>query len=202
MLALVVTIAVVLGVLVALLAVPVVLAVDAERVDRLETRWRGLWLFGLVDIPLSGGRRARPAPTRADAARAAGRFHRARERGTGLRMGVAVLRTRGFLPRVVRLIADVFRRVTLERFHLRAAVGFDNPADAGVFYGILSPLLVMADVRGLDVHCSPMFLESGVRGVVGATVQVRPLSVVATMIAFLFSPPVFRAMGSAWRARK
>lgn len=202
MLALAVTIAAVLAVLVALLAVPVVLAVDAERVDKLEARWRGLWLFGLVDIRLSGGQNAPSAPERSDAARAAGWFRRAKERGTGLRMGVAVLRTRGFLQRVVRLVSDLLRQVKLERFHLRADFGFDNPADTGVFYGMLWPLLVMADVRGLDVHCSPMFLKSGVKGIIGATVQVRPLSVVATVTAFLFSRPVFRAAGSAWRARK
>ena len=72
----------------------------------------------------------------------------------------------------------------------------------GVAYGLLSPWLVMASVRGYDIECRPMFLESGLQGVVQASVQVRPLSVVGALVSFAFSPPVLRAARSAWRARK
>jgi hypothetical protein len=116
-------------------------------------------------------------------------------------MGFAVVRTRGLFQQVARLVSDLLRQVKLERSYLKAQFGFDDPADTGVFYGMLSPLLVMAELRGLEVHCSPMFLESGVKGTLGARVHVRPLSVVATVAAFLLSPPVFRAARSAWRAR-
>ena len=62
MLAVVTAIAVLFALVVALLAVPVVLVIDAERVDTLEARWRVRWLFGLVDVPSS--RVARPSPHR------------------------------------------------------------------------------------------------------------------------------------------
>ena len=202
MLALAVVITALLAVLVALLAVPVVLTVDAERVDKLKAAWRVRWLFGLVDIRSSGGPPAPTAQKRSDPSIPVGASRRPDERGPRLRMGVAVLRTRGLFRRVVRFASGLLRQVTLERFRLRAEFGFDNPADTGVLYGMLSPLLVMADARGLDVHCRPMFLESGVKGAFGATVHVRPLSAVATVAAFLLSPPVLRAAGSAWRARK
>jgi hypothetical protein len=117
-------------------------------------------------------------------------------------MAVAVLRTRGLPHRVGRLLAAARRQVTLERFHLEMMFGFENPADTGIVFGCLSPLLVMADVRGLDVHCRPMFLEPGVRGVFQATIRVRPLAVIGTVVAFLLSPPAFRAAVAAWRARK
>jgi hypothetical protein len=47
-----------------------------------------------------------------------------------------------------------------------------------------------------------MFLDSGLQGHLRATMQVRPLSLVAALVAFLLSPPAIRAMGSAWQARK
>ena len=201
MLAIAVTVAALIACFLALLAVPVVLAVDVERADALEARWRLLWLFGLVVIDSTTGESAPPRPTRPDEAKSARKVHRAKRSGGGLRMGLAVLRTHGLFHQVGRLVTRLLRQLKLQRLHLQADFGFDDPSDTGMVYGMLSPLLVMADVRGFDVHCRPMFLEAGVKGVLGATVQVRPLSVAATVLAFCVSPPVFRAAASAWRAR-
>jgi Protein of unknown function (DUF2953) len=200
MLAVAPTIVVLLALLVALLAVPVVLVIDAERADTLEATWRVRWLFGLVDVRSSQRRPARPS------SEPSGDAPRAREsasgRRRGARMGIAALRTPGVLRQVARLASALFRQTKLDELQLRAAFGFDDPADTGVVYGFLSPLLAIAATRRLNVDCRPMFLESGLRGVLNATVHVRPLSVVGALVAFLLSPPVIRAMGSAWQARK
>jgi hypothetical protein len=113
-----------------------------------------------------------------------------------------LLQTRGLLPRAVRFLGSALRQVRLERCCADIMFGFDNPADTGFVYGCLSPVLVMAEVRGLDVHCRPMFMESGVRGDVNATIRVRPLAVLGAIAAFLLSPPVLRAATAAWRARQ
>ena len=198
MLALVAVFAALIVLMVAMLAVPLVLFIEAERTDTLKVRWRLFWLFGPVK-PRSRNRSARPAPDRAGAGPADTPKKR---RARGRRMAVAVLRTRGLFERVVRLALALLRRVTLERLQLDTMFGFENPADTGFVYGCLSPVLVMADVRGLNIRCRPMFLESGVRGALRATIRVRPLLVVGPMVAFLVSPPVFRAARVAWRTRK
>ena len=200
MLAVATAIAVLLALVLALLAVPVVLIVDAGRDDRLEARWRVRWLFSLVDVRWSRGRPSPAAPGPSDAARparktAAGRWRRAR-------MGIAALRTRGLPGRLGRLAWALLRRAKLEEFQVRTAFGFDNPAETGVVYGLLSPLLMVASARGLDLECRPMFEESGLRGSFIAKVHVRPLSVAGSLVAFLASPSVIRAAGAAWRARK
>jgi hypothetical protein len=200
MLAVAAALAVLLALVVAALAVPVVLVFDAERVETLHARWRVRWLFGLVDVRSARERPAVPEPERPGAAKPARTPARRRKRGA--RMAIAVLRTRGLLRRVGRLAVALGRQVKLEQFHLRTAFGFDDPADTGIVYGCLSPWLVMASVRGWNVECRPMFLESGLRGTAGGTVQVRPLSVAGALVAFLLSPPVVRAARSAWRARK
>jgi hypothetical protein len=198
MVALVAVLAALIALIVAMLAVPLVLVVEAERTDQLQVRWRLFWLFGLVK-PRSRHQSAPSAPDRADASPAATPKKR---RARGRRMAVAVLRTRGLFARVVRLALALLRRVKLERLQLDTMFGFENPADTGFVYGCLSPVLVMADVRGLNIRCRPMFLESGVRGAFRATIRVRPLLVVGPMVAFLVSPPVFRAARVAWRTRK
>ena len=81
-------------------------------------------------------------------------------------MGIAALRTRGLPGRVGRLALALLRRAKLEEFHVRTAFGFDNPADTGVVYGLLSPLLMLATARGLNLECRPMFEEAGLRGAV------------------------------------
>ena len=199
MLALVAALAAPIVLLVAMLAVPLVLFIEAERMDKLKVRWRLFWLFGLVK-PRSRNRSAAPsAPERADARPA---HTPKKRRGRGRRMAVAVLRTRGLFERVVQLALALLRQVTLERLQLDTMFGFENPADTGFVYGCLSPMLVMANLRGLNIRCRPMFLESGVRGAFRATIRVRPLLVVAPIVAFLVSPPVFRAARAAWRTRK
>jgi hypothetical protein len=119
-----------------------------------------------------------------------------------MRMALAVLRTRGVARRVVRVTSRVLRRVTLDDLRLHTAFGFDNPADTGVVYGVLAPWLVLAEQRGLNVECRPMFLESGLRGALHATIHIRPLAVLGTLLAFVLSRPVLRAVRSAWRVRK
>lgn len=200
MLAVVTATAVLLGLVVALLAVPVVLVIDAERGDTLEARWRLRWLFGLVDVRSSRGR----PPVSASEPSHAGRIPRksVHKRRRGARMGIAALRTRGLLQRVGRLVFALRQRVKFEECYLRLAFGFDDPADTGVVYGFLSPLLVMARMRGLNVECGPMFLESGLRGAFRGMVQVRPLSVVGALAGFLLSRPVIRAVRAARRVRK
>ena len=198
MLATAATAAAVVVLLIIVMAVPLALVIEAERADALTARWRVRWLFGLVDVASR-----RPGPARAardSSARPAPRSPKDGRRRT--RMGIALLRTRGLTRRARRTALALFRRIRVRELQVRAAFGFDDPADTGIVYGCLSPLMSIAHARGLDVECRPMFVESGLRGVVRATVQVRPLAVMSSLVAFLLSPPALRAMVSVWRARK
>ena len=195
-----VTLATLLALFVGVLAVPLLLAVDAERAETLEARWRVRWLFGLVDVGASQRRPIPVGPKRPSTAKPPHRASRARRRGS--RIGLAVLGTRGLLRRILRLAVTLLRQMRLIRLHVHAAVGFDNPADTGFFYGAISPLLAVADARGLDVHCRPMFPDAGVKWVLRATLRVRPLAVGGSVVTFLLSPPVLRAGLAAWRVRR
>jgi hypothetical protein len=191
-----ITSAALLAAIVGLLAVPVVLVIDAERGETVNAQWHASWLFGLVRFHARSSRQttSKLAPggrqTRAPGSRKGGR-----------RVGIAVWRTRGLVRRVVQLAITMCRRVTIERFCADVAFGFENPADTGFVYGCLSPLFMLASTHGLDLRCEPMFLGSGVTGVCGVTIRMRPLLVVGTVVSFLMSPPVIRALAAAWRVR-
>ena len=200
MFAIAATIAVLFALFVALLAVPVMLVIDAERVETLKTRWQIRWLFGLVDLRLPRDRPS-PRPSGPSDVSSPARVTPRSRKGKA-RMAIAVLRTRGLLRQVRRLSSALVRHVRLEELRLKTAFGFDSPADTGVVYGVLAPLLVLAERRGVNVECRPMFLESGLRGALRATIHVRPLAVAGALLTFFFSGPVLRAVRSAWRARK
>ena len=190
----------VVALIVALLAVPVMLTLDAQRVETFEANWRVRWLFGLVDARSTRQRRKRSLPARPEAL-ASGKIS-AGERRRGGRMGIAVVRTCGSLRRTARLVVTLFRQVRFEEICVHTMFGLEDPADTGMVYGFLTPVLAAARARRLDVDCRPMFTETGWKGSVRATIRVRPLSLLAVLAVFLVSPPVIRALEVAWHSRK
>ncbi len=188
-----------IALVVALLAVPIVLALEAEREDILRTSWRLRWLSGVVDIRSSRARDTASPSDGGDAAKPASTPARTQRRR--LRMAIAVIRTRGLLRPVRHLAAALLRKVKFQAFDLHTVFGLDDPADTGIAYGFLVPVLVMARTHGLNIECRPTFLETGLRGTCHVALRVRPISVVGAVVAFLTSPAVIRAAVAAWRAR-
>ena len=185
--------------IVAVLAIPVQLDVHAELTDRPHARVRLRWLFGLLNVRL-GGRRSRvqapPAEAVAIKNGLAGPNAR-KPSGRGRRL-IAALETRGVMARVVLFVHDLFGLVRVQNFVLRARYGFDDPADTGQLYGALAPVLVLASVKEVDLICTPDFAQQSVEGTCSGIISVRPLSVAGVIVAFLCSPPVWRAAIS-WR---
>ena len=193
-------------VVMALLAAPASLAVHVERTDRFRTRWRVRGLFGLVDTDLGRKQRSRPERTRRSTKTKKPRRAALERSLSKLRRGPAValalVRTEGFVWRIVRLVKDLGQRVSYHDVHAHVDFGLDDPADTGRLYGALAPFLVAATTRGFDVRCRPDFEGSGLRGSCGARIQMRPLSMMSVLVKFLCSPSVLRGVRAAWAARR
>jgi hypothetical protein len=172
-------------VIVAALAIPVQLDVSAEWTDRLRGHVRLRWWFAVIDLQGPGAAKSRPPRPTPPAT------------GRG-RAALAALRTQGLISRVLGLVRDLLRQIHVRHFQLRARYGLGDPADTGQLCGTLAPVLALASARGLDVQCLPEFTEVALDGSCNGTILVRPLSVVAVVIAFLCSPPVWRA-ARTWR---
>lgn len=181
---------VVLGI-VAVLAIPVQLEVSAELTDRWRGHARLRWWFAVVNLGSRTTVAKKPAPAVAKPKPTAARPGRGQA-------ALAVIRSPGFVTRVVRLGRDLVTRVHVRRFQMRARYGLGDPADTGQLCGTLAPLMAMASARGIDVQCLPEFGDAVLDGACSGTIAVRPLSVLAVIIAFLSSPPAWRA-ARAWR---
>jgi len=180
----------VLVILVAL-AVPVQLDVSAELTDRLRGRVRLRWWFASVALGSRKTVASKPAA-------AATRTKSAATRPGRGRAALAAITSPGFVTRVKRLVLDLLGRIHVRHFRLRARYGLGDPADTGQLCGTLAPVLALTSARGLDVRCLPEFGDAVLDGSCSGTIAVRPLSVLAVIIAFLCSPALWRAIG-AWR---
>lgn len=180
-----------------LLIAPVSVAFDLERSTHLRATWRVRWLFGLVRVT-----RTRPRPRPPNSSRPGPRPDDGRQRWPQWRPSLSggsvgrmaeFARTPGLASRVVRLLLDLIRHVTIKDAYAYGALGLEDPADTGELYGVLSPLLVTASVAGVDVRCRPDFEQPGLRGSCGGRLRVRPVAVLWSCFRFLCSAPVLRS---------
>jgi hypothetical protein len=191
-----VAIALLLLLAVGLLAVPVGIEVDAEKRRSPAVRWRVSWFFGLVTVAptrrTAGRSGARRRPER-DSEKRRRRLTTRRSRGPSARRVLAACRTPGFLARLARLLPDLVRAVRWERAAVELEFGLDDPSDTGTVYGVLVPVLLLAESRGYAVCCRPRFDEACLEGSASLAVRITPLRLVATVLAFVFSGPTLRA---------
>jgi hypothetical protein len=183
-----------------LLVVPVNL-VYALRKDEV---WRGriivYWMFGLIRVRVRPGRRK--------AARSSKRRGRRRKMIVSGTRGVvrrrrtvfAVLRTRGLLRGLFHLLRDVLRSLKPRRLRVEFVIGLEDPADTGRLAGVLAPLRLLFGKQTLgresnvSIDVTPDFSGPRLQGYSCASVQFVPLKLIAIVIGFLFSAPVFRAV--------
>lgn len=199
LLAVAVAVAVVI-LIVAALAIPLSLDVDIDLADRLRVEARLRWLFDLVRIPLHRGPEPARPPTAATRARHA-RARHADGRPSRRPPVLAILSTRGLAGRMHRLLQDMRGAIRVRRMVIRARFGFDDPADTGRACGAVLPLAALGVANGMDIRCTPDFAHAILRGHCAGTVSVTPLRIVAAIVSFIASPPVWRA-ARMWRRRR
>lgn len=183
--------------LLALLAVPVDVALEANRRERFASRVRVRWLFGLVSLPTPAGRGkpGRERKVRKKKKRKPGR------RARGARRALAVMESPGFARRVVRLGRDLLARVRPRRMALTLRFGADNPADTGRLWGVVGPATALLPVpAGADVTIAPEFAEAAFELDGAFEARIVPAAVLFTLFAFLLAPATLRAAFAAVRA--
>lgn len=188
-----------LALFVGLLAIPVHLVYALRKDDDWMGRARLYWMFGLVRIRL---RRRRGALARRQrwqrrwrTARALrGRAYRHRRRLA------ALLRSPGFLTRLVRFLLDLFRATRPRRFRTRLVIGMEDPADTGYLAAVLGPLRLLlarrgaAEPRAVSVEITPDFSGARLQGYSCASLGFIPLRLMGLCIGFALSPVVLRAL--------
>lgn len=181
-----------------LLWTPIDLDLDASRDPKLQMRFRVSWLFGLVTKELQPGDVGpERAPEETTAVTAATPTKNRAPQG-GLSRAYRVMRSRGFLPGVVRLFRRIVTGIELRRAELRARAGFDDPADTGRLLAVLFPLShYLQSASPFDVEIEPDFASEVFFFRLRGAVRVVPSRIVGPVVIFALSPTTVRAVLAA-----
>lgn len=202
-------VAVLLSVLV-LLAVPVTISFSVVRREAFSGRITFGWLFGLLRItpslPTGGERRsrkrkpARTPPEPDDPAVEAPRKPTRETSRTPAKRFLRVLKSRGFLRGVLRLLRDLARRVRFVSLHVAGRIGLDDPCDTGRLWGsICAATGFLHGTKRVMFQVEPDFNEAVLELDGRGEIRIIPVTLLLPTARFVFSPATLRA---AWAASR
>lgn len=183
----------------AVLAIPVAIVGVLKRDTEWQGRLRVYWLFGLVRIRLrpTALRRRRTTPHRRRR-----RSSRAGQRRAQTGKLVRLLRSPGFLRRLLRLFRDLVRATRPRRLRVRLVIGMSDPADTGYIAALLAPLRPLPtppigrEPSTVSIEISPDFSGPRLQGYSCASLRFTPVRMIGLCLGFALSPAVIR---SVWK---
>jgi hypothetical protein len=183
----------VVALLLVLLAAPVILRLEVHGHERIEGQAHLTAVFGVVKTDL----RSATSKTRDRS----GKRRTPRRRRPSARGGFAALRTEGLAAAVRRLVGRLWRSIHVRHLDGLVVAGLEDPADTGMAWGLVGPVLSLTSQRWPDFRAEPCFDSARFEVDARGTLSVVPLRVLLVLLGFLFTPAVMRALVAAWRAR-
>jgi hypothetical protein len=183
--------------LVALSAIPV----DVKFSVQCDEGFRGSvvigWLFGLVRMPV----RARAGKPPRDGEKA--ETPQKKSSGKSRLSIVAMLRSHGFVHRLIRFASDILSSVQVRVLRFRGRVGLEDPADTGRVWSFVGPLTaILAGIPGTDIEIDPDF-ESATLSLDGTgAVRIIPIEVFVAVVSFVLSHATLRALWALFASRR
>lgn len=188
------------------LSVPVDLTFDVTADGDGRRRLRVGWLFGLVGKDLLP--RKKKGPPKVKKPKKAKEEKKARKRKKpDLGLIMSVLRTRGLLAGVVRLLRRMLRSLHVRELDADLRVGLPDPADTGVLYGVLWSVFAFRSASGpVRFRMEPAFEGAAFEASARGAVRVFPAQMAANVACFAVSSAGLRVIRltvvSWWRKRK
>ena len=198
---------------VVLLAVPVDLRVAVHYADALSVHVAIHWLFGLVRFAprfLRDKEPSRPDEPTAEQAPPAPPARTTLEprprKSPGVSLterALAVLRSKGFMQRLLRLQRDLVRQFRTHDFSLYLRLGLDDPAATGQLWGLLGPVTgLLAGCRQGSVTLVPDFSGAVCLADGKGVIRFIPLRVIYILFGFLLAPALWRALWAGFRPNR
>lgn len=187
-------VAILLGLVVFLLVVPIAVAFRFAGIEAFAGQISFRWLFGLVRFHIRFPRITKPKPAKPE--REAPQA-RAKPAARGRRANVpAVLRQAAFRRRLYRFVRDLIRAVHAHELYLRLRLGLGDPADTGRLWAFVGPLNALAqNLENAEVRVEPEFTDPMVEFETHGRFLLIPLQFIVLALAFAVSPSSLRA----WR---
>ncbi len=183
--------------IVLMLCVPLdmVLRWDTEKKPKFSVRLA--WLFGLVSTDVIRKKEIR---------------HQQKERhpktGEDLKTALYVLKTKGLLKRLVKLLKATFHHIKIKDIRSELKIALDNPADTGLLFSIAAPVnLLIRSYSSHQIVLQPSFDDDAfLKGYFYGAARVQPIQLVPPILVFTFSLPVMRAfktlLSLRWKRKK
>lgn len=190
-------IAILLVVVIALVAIPIDVAFNIDRVGKFQGQVNIRWLFGLVrfrmDIPAAAKPKKRKPETKPAPAEKAGE----RKEAPGPANIINVIKQSAFRRRVYRFVKDIFRAAHSHDLFLRMRIGLGDPADTGRLWAVLGPAAALAaSIPRAEVRIKPEFMDPVFEFQSHGRFRLIPLQFLTLVIGFALSPSSLRA----WRS--
>ncbi|MFC1846786.1 hypothetical protein ACFLYS_01840 [Chloroflexota bacterium] len=181
--------------LTAILSVPFDILFRIEVYKRPKFSIRLKWLFGLLKKDVGGKRK--PEEKRGE-----------RKRGEGrrwLRTIFEIVRIEGILERLRYLVKDILNHLKIRELQVSFKVVLDNAQDTSILLGIIESLRLFwrpSFPHEIDIRADYEG-EVVLEGYAHLAVRVLPVQIVASLLRFLFSWSVIKAVkilvGAKWR---
>ena len=195
-------IAVLSGLLVLLLAIPIDLAFKINRNRQINGHLSIRWLFGLVRFRINIPDTTKTGKTTTDKSLKNRKSHNIKssavnkQQPDALRL-FSVLKQSAFRRRFIRFIKDLLRAAHTHELFFRFRIGLGDPADTGQLWALLGPVAAMVtSIRSAVVRIEPEFINSAFEIQSHGKFRLIPLQFIALTITFALSPPSLRA----WRS--
>lgn len=187
---------------VVVLAIPLDLVLHADVYGKPRLRLRLDWLFGLISKDITGRVKK---PRQPEKEKAKPELRKSMSRALA---SLKLLKTKGLLTQVKRLLKDIFGRLEVRDIGADLAIGLDDPADTGLLFAVVGPATVLLDYLFPNrLKVRPSFTGEAIfEGYLDGTVRIRPVKFVAPVARFVFSMAVVRVVAGLvsdkWKSRK
>jgi hypothetical protein len=174
-----------------LLSIPVHLAFHVYRDEAFHSRVRVGWMFNLVGKDVKRKKKTEKEKPKG------------RKRKRRIKPFVAMIRSTGFLRRLLRFVRDIFRISHVRDFEIDLRIGLNDPAETGMLFAAIAPALVQfRTFTPFDIQILPDFEQAVLQGYVKSDLRIFPIQFIFTGMLFVLSPATIRALLSmvlAWR---
>ena len=187
--------------LIAVLCVPIDMALHVDGHGMPKFQLRLSWLFGLVDKEITRGKRQPEVKKEVEAKRKPGK------RRWGIRGIFEILKARGLLGQSYDLVKGILSRLRIRNLVVDLRIGLDNPADTGLLFAVIGPALAFLNLRfPHQIRVQPSFEEAVLEGYSDGRVRLQPIQLVTPFLKFAFSPAAIRAVKilviNKWKRKK
>ena len=165
-----------------LFSIPVDMAFDVGGPGAARSRMRVGWLFGLLGKEIG---RSRKKPRE--------RASKSRKKKRSANPFLSLLLTKGVARELVKLFRRILRGVRVKHLDARLRIGLDDPADTGMLYSSLWPVLFPL-TNNISARLELSFEEPALDLTARGRIRVFPIQMVWSVLRFALSPAGLRAM--------